>query len=1043
MTEIEAAAKELSKAVAIATSGAKNEASLRHEIEKALEVACNNLRIAWTPFTLDQTLWSDNGAGPRFVDVAHGAVIIEYEPPKSFAGMEGAVLNHAKSQAEDYTKLIQQEEGRPLNEYVLIAWDGAHLTIGYFLDEAFKWESLVAFDENQAQRLLQHLRDNGRPLVHPRLLSSLVGPETDVGAALVPRLFHALTKATKSSSPTTKTKLLFREWSRLFGQVVGIQSHQLREMLRRQGVSHRESYYKAIPQYLFALNTHIALVAKIVAALSLTGGSQDILDASVSLKDRLLSLEFGSVFADAGIVNMLIGDFFSWYVDDAEWKSFEIPIRQLVTRLSGISFDVTKKSSASTRDLFKGMYETFVPRELRHALGEVYTPDWLASHALDSLGWHPKEDLLDPTCGTGTFLLEAIRRRLMRQCARGTSVDPSKILAGIFGIDLNPLAVLAARASIVVYLAPFLKASAPIHLPIFLADAINSADAVGDTFVHTLQTELGLKTFIVPSKLVRRADFYGLFGRLRDLINADQHAATIGVALTAEFDLSELTDNDKFIFGETVRTLEEMHDEGWDGIWCSILADRFSAGALPRVSYIAGNPPWVKWSHLPPEYASFIKNRCLKRGVFSDDRWVGGIESDISTVITFEAIGKWLSNKGKLGFFITGSVFSNESSQGFRRFNIEDTGASANVIEVQDFREVAPFDGVTNHPTLLILEHDGGTKFPIPYIVWQAARRDGRPVRQYSDSASFRKRASRTDLLAAPVPGTDGGPWLKGTLAQHKRWKSLFDALQPANYEARKGVTTDRNGIFFVKILKDSGQNRCLIENAPNVGRTDSIPKVRRIVEREHLFPLIRGRGVEAFVARPDPDYRILMPQRGMHGDSKLPISAPLTYRFLAAFKDILEQRSSYKRFQKGQVYWSLWSTGPYTFSPFKVLWREMAGGRFSAAYIGKTKDDILGMKIVVPDHKLYFVAVKTEDEAAYLTGILNAPTIAEAISAYGAQLSLGVSVVEYLKVPKFDKQNESHSDIAALAMSITRRGDGPDKKELERLDILAGGLFQ
>jgi hypothetical protein len=791
------------------------------------------------------------------------------------------------------------------------------------------------------------------------------------------------------------------------------------------------------------LNTYIALVAKIVAALSLSGSSQNILDASVLLRNRLFSLELGSVFSDAGIVNMLIGDFFSWYIDNVEWKSFEGPISELVTRLSGVNFDVTKKSPASTRDLFKGVYETFVPRELRHALGEVYTPDWLASHALDSLGWKPEDDLLDPTCGTGTFLLEAIRRRLMARKASGTAIDPREILTGLFGVDLNPLAVLAARASIVVYLAPFLKSSAPIQIPIFLADAINSADIVGGTFVHTLQTELGPKTFTVPSKIVRRKDFYRLFERIRGLIDGNQPANEIGARIAAEFDLSELSGDESFILNETLRTLEDLHKEEWDGIWCSILADRFSAGALPRVSYIAGNPPWVKWSHLPPEYASFIKERCLKRGVFSDDRWVGGIESDISTVITFEAIGKWLGKAGKLGFFITGTVFANESSQGFRRFNIEDTGASANVIEVQDFRAVAPFDGVTNHPTLLLLEHDGGTQFPIPYTIWQPATREGRPIRSYSDAATFRKLAGRIDLLAAPVPGTDGGPWLKGTLAQHKRWKSLFNAAQSPNYVARKGVTTDRNGIFFVKILKDAGQSSCVVENDPNIGRTDSIPRVRRTIEKEHLFPLIRGRGVDAFVARPDQNYCVLVPQRSMHGDPKLPATAPLTYRFLSTFKEILGQRSSYKRFQKGQVYWSLWSTGPYTFSPFKVLWREMAGGRFSAAYIGSAKHAVLGRKIVVPDHKLYFVAADNEEEAAFLTGILNAPTISESISAYGAQLSLGVSVVEYLKVPKYDKQNKVHAEIAALAMSITQRADGPDKKELRRLDTLAAQAFE
>ena len=107
----------------------------------------------------------------------------------------------------------------------------------------------------------------------------------------------------------------------------------------------------------------------------------------------------------------------------------------------------------------------------------------------------------------------------------------------------------------------------------------------------------------------------------------------------------------------TMRTLVTLHQQKWDGIWCAILAERFAAGAIPRVATIAGNPPWVKWSHLPPDYAAFIQPQCRRLGVFSDAVWVGGIEADISTVITYEAVRKWLAPGGRLGFLITGPVF--------------------------------------------------------------------------------------------------------------------------------------------------------------------------------------------------------------------------------------------------------------------------------------------------------------------------------------------------------------------------------------------------
>ena len=132
-----------------------------------------------------------------------------------------------------------------------------------------------------------------------------------------------------------------------------------------------------------------------------------------------------------------------------------------------------------------------------------------------------------------------------------------------------------------------------------------------------------------------------------------------------------------------------------------------------------------------------------------------------------------------------------------------------------------------------------------------------------------------------------------------------------------------------------------------------------------------------------------------------------------------------------------------YTFAPYKVLWKEMSGGEFCAAYIGNAEDPIIGNKVVIPDHKLYFVPIKTEEEAAFVVGVLNAPDIANAISAYGSQLSLGVSVVEYLRIPKFDPDNSRHQETSKIAQSITHQGIAPSTTELSHINYLVGKLFK
>jgi Putative RNA methylase family UPF0020 len=639
-----------------------------------------------------------------------------------------------------------------------------------------------------------------------------------------------------------------------------------------------------------AVDTYVALVAKLVAALALPSAS-GLADGSMPVADRIKRLESGEPFRAAGVASMLGG--FSWYVDHPAWPSFEGPIEEIITALRPVPF------AGASRDLFKGLYLAFAPRARRHPLGEFYTPDWLAAHTLDAAGWRPEQSLLDPTCGTGTFVLEGLRRRLDAMPGAGAA----ELLDGLYGLDLNPLAVVAARASLVVALARRLRPDAPVELPVRLADAMSPPLDV------------------------------------------------------------------------------------------------------PRVDLVAGNPPWVKWSKLPPERAASIRPRSVELGLV-DDKWVGGTEVDVSAVLTYQALDRYCAPGGTLAFLVTGTLFSSAAGQGFRRWRLP-SGEHVEVSTVEDFGALQPFEGASTHTTLLVLRRSGRpTTYPVPYLVWTGT--------------------TATPLAAQPVPTGKAGPWLRGTPSQLDSWARLFGATEPA-YRARKGVTTDANGVFFVRAERSSTVDILRVANDPTLGRRD-LPRVETEVEQAHVFPLLRGRGVASFRATPDPDHAILVPQRGMHGDPDLPSTAPRTHAYLARFQAALESRSSYRRFQRDQAWWSLWSTGGYTFAPYKVVWREMSGGRFAAAYVGTHQHPVLGERVVVPDHKVYFVPLDTEPEAAYLTGLLNAPLVATAVTAYAAALSLGVSVVEYLRIPRYDEGSPDHARLSGLG-----RQTDPDPEALDR----------
>ncbi len=92
---------------------------------------------------------------------------------------------------------------------------------------------------------------------------------------------------------------------------------------------------------------------------------------------------------------------------------------------------------------------------MRHNLGEFYTPDWLAELVLREINYHIGQSLLDPACGSGTFLFTAIRL-LHEQGMEGEALVDFA-LKNIRGIDVHPLAVTIARINYMIALLPHMR----------------------------------------------------------------------------------------------------------------------------------------------------------------------------------------------------------------------------------------------------------------------------------------------------------------------------------------------------------------------------------------------------------------------------------------------------------------------------------------------------------------------------------------------------------------------------------------------------------
>lgn len=128
-------------------------------------------------------------------------------------------------------------------------------------------------------------------------------------------------------------------------------------------------------------------------------------------------------------------------------------------------------------DVLKGLYESLVDPEQRHDLGEYYTPNWLAASMCERAIERPLDQrVLDPACGSGTFLFHAVRRLMDGAEAAGLTILEAltRACGQVFGVDVHPVAVQFARVTFLLALgvARLRRRPARLNIPVYLGDSL-------------------------------------------------------------------------------------------------------------------------------------------------------------------------------------------------------------------------------------------------------------------------------------------------------------------------------------------------------------------------------------------------------------------------------------------------------------------------------------------------------------------------------------------------------------------------------------------
>ena len=278
---------------------------------------------------------------------------------------------------------------------------------------------------------------------------------------------------------------------------------------------------------------------------------------------------------------------------------------------------------AAPPDTAANLYETVIPADERRQLGEYYTPAWLARAMVRELVDDPlNQRVLDPACGSGTFLAEAVTHFIAAAMKDNCAPDEilSRLREAVTGIDVHPVAAHLARAAWTLAARPAISSAveagfdASISIPVYLGDALQLRFRTGDMFSErmiTIQTSVENEPeLLFPVTLVERAeDFDALMGDISSYIEA-------GTDPLLALDENQVLDPDERASMENViAALQRLHGQGRDHIWAYYTRNMVRPVVLSRarVDVVIGNPPWINYNQtfdvLRTELVNLSRNR--------------------------------------------------------------------------------------------------------------------------------------------------------------------------------------------------------------------------------------------------------------------------------------------------------------------------------------------------------------------------------------------------------------------------------------------------
>ena len=1006
----------------------KSEANVKTQFEKGLHQIID--ATGW-----ELPLISDRERtiiGADRADAVFGHLVIEYEKPGNLKTDNNAIENREIiDRLTKYIKTLSDKKNRPSTG---LSTDGRLLLFLYPRRGEFVPTDPRSISFASVQSLLNIMRALHRKILSADELNKAFGPES-AAARLGVKVF--LNKVTDAPQP--KVEAMFREWDRIFGIVYGDEIRRTAEKTKMLANAYRVKNTTQLKPLLFSVHTYFALFIKLLAS-ELLGQLRNVpsltqqlisLDDS-SLKSRISTLEEGKYFTDLGVKNFLDGDLFSWYLETWDCDVAEM-VKELSTNLNQYEPATICFVPEKTRDLLKKLYLYLIPKKLRHGLCEYYTPDWLAERLLNQIGYegNPDKRILDPSCGSGTFLvliIERIHTFLEDHYGRypDKSVVLKKVLNNVVGFELNPLAVILARTNYIMTLGDLFKyVKDPIQVPVYLSDSILQPREEIELFYKGYVVHTSAGHFSIPSEVVKANRIDSFLTLLDESIHLQ---SGLDVFLDRTQRICGLDDESlqaaKPGLIEFYQTLMDLERQNKNGMWTRIIKNAFAPIFVETFDFVVGNPPWIQWGCLSSTYRAATKELWQNYGLLSVKE-IGSrskdTKRDVSILFLYTCSTDYLKNKGRLGFIITQNVFKMKGTgENYRRFQLGKK-QRLKILHVDDLVELQPFEEETNRIAVLLLQKGAPTIYPIPYTLWK--KKDSVKIAPEFTLEEIMSATQRFNLHASPIDkANEKSPWI---VLKPRLLETVQAITRKSDYIAYRGVETDPSGVFQIRVLSEQSEGTLLIENMYDAGKK-KIRKIQAVIEADFVYPLLRGKDISRW--RTNLSIYVLFvqdPQKKTEFDKKwMEANVPMTLDYLKNFEDILRNRFSKfaRKLTKKDAFYSISGIDTYTFSPHQVMWQRRSTD-VQATAISTRSPKNLNEKDIILDASISFIPCEDAKESHYVCALLNSSLTKSVLQAFfDAGHSRGVSpILDHIAIPRFNPSNPIHQGLAELSLQAHR----------------------